>query len=303
MHSNRGRIAGRFCLGLLAAVMVAGCASRAPAPVVNRTELPLPGAEPPIATIPGQPQPGEIGPGTMDPNLKTGPKGLKRPYGEMAAVSPGATAGTPGAAIGAFGGTGVAPGSPSGVVTPNAPVQPSVVAIAPPSVLTPGVPPKPTVPLPAGGSGLLDGVAFGWPAAGTVVQNFEQTSSKGLALGGKAGDVVRSAADGRVIFSGAGPRGYGNLVIVKHENELLSSTPTTAALRSRKARASSAGRRSPELGNSGNRHAEAALRDRQQGKPIDPLAVLPSDDAGAGLRHRDHSGCGGLAQGAGTWRT
>ncbi|HZH06571.1 MAG TPA: peptidoglycan DD-metalloendopeptidase family protein [Lautropia sp.] len=275
MHSNRGRIAGRFCLGLLAAVMVAGCASRAPAPVVNRTELPLPGAEPPIATIPGQPQPGEIGPGTMDPNLKTGPKGLKRPYGEMAAVSPGATAGTPGAAIGAFGGTGVAPGSPSGVVTPNAPVQPSVVAIAPPSVLTPGVPPKPTVPLPAGGSGLLDGVAFGWPAAGTVVQNFDQTSSKGLALGGRPGDVVRSAADGRVIFSGAGPRGYGNLVIVKHDNELLSVYAHNRSLAVKEGESVKRGQKIAELGNSGTDTPKLHFEIRQQGKPVDPLAVLP----------------------------
>jgi len=127
----------------------------------------------------------------------------------------------------------------------------------------------------AGGAGLLDGVAFAWPAAGTVLQNFDQTSSKGLALGGKAGDVIRSAADGRVIFSGAGPRGYGNLIIVKHDNELLSVYAHNRSLTVKEGESVRRGQKIAELGNSGTDTPKLHFEIRQQGKPIDPLAVLP----------------------------
>jgi lipoprotein NlpD len=162
----------------------------------------------------------------------------------------------------------------------NAATGPSVAAItAPPSAATaavpPVIPPRPATPPAAGGAGLLDGVAFAWPAAGTILQNFDQTSSKGLALGGKAGDVVKAAADGRVIFSGAGPRGYGNLVIVKHDNELLSVYAHNRSLAVKEGESVKRGQKIAELGNSGTDTPKLHFEIRQQGKPIDPLAVLP----------------------------
>ena len=122
---------------------------------------------------------------------------------------------------------------------------------------------------------LLDGVAFGWPSAGSILENFDQTSSKGLALGGKAGDIVRAAADGRVIFSGAGPRGYGNLIIVKHQNELLSVYAHNRSLAVKEGESVKRGQKIAELGNSGTDKPKLHFEIRQQGKPIDPLAVLP----------------------------
>jgi lipoprotein NlpD len=277
MDSKQWRTAGRLGLAVAAAALVAACANPRPAPVVNRTNLPpLPAPEvvqpapPPVATQPGQMQPGQMQPGqgtgqaggvevspirsggiesgnlssgaaAADPNLKTGPKGIKRPYGEVAAVVPTAA-------------------------------PPSITAMPAP----PPPPPKAPEPPPAAaGTGLLDGVAFGWPATGTILQNFDETSSKGLSLGGKAGDVVRAAADGRVIFSGAGPRGYGNLIIVKHQNELLSVYAHNRSLAVKEGESVKRGQKIAELGNSGTDKPKLHFEIRQQGKPIDPLAVLP----------------------------
>ena len=116
---------------------------------------------------------------------------------------------------------------------------------------------------------------FGWPVAGSVLETFDQTSNKGLSLAGKAGDTVRAAADGRVIFSGAGPRGYGNLVIVKHEKELLSVYAHNRSLAVKEGQAVKRGQKIAELGNSGTDVPKLHFEIRQQGKPIDPLAVLP----------------------------
>lgn len=297
---------GRVCAALMVALVVAGCVNTRPAPVVNRTNMPQPAPEvqPPVATLPGQPlppgmqppplQPGEVagqpaggqtsdvqtspihsgsvesgstlpGATSVDPNLKTGPKGLKRAYGEMAAVDPGV--------------------ADKAVAAPNAAQAPAVVTTtvpvtAPATISTAPAAPVPTPPsktpaAPAGETGVLDGVAFAWPASGSVLQNFDETSSKGLSLGGKAGDIVRAAADGRVIFSGAGPRGYGNLIIVKHNNELLSVYAHNRSLSVKEGENVKRGQKIAELGNSGTDKPKLHFEIRQQGKPIDPLAVLP----------------------------
>ncbi len=284
--------AARPGAAILAALVIAGCANPRPAPVVNRTNTPLPlpqaGLPQPVPgqPVPGQPLPADGQPGQVagqppgdqvqgvqvspirsggiesgagggaiapaDPNLKTGPKGLKRPYGEMAAADPRGTAVVPAPAV--------VPttAAPSITATPLPPPAPPAAAAAT-----------------AGGTGMLEGVAFAWPAGGTVLQNFSETSSKGLWLGGKTGDVVRSAADGRVIFSGAGPRGYGNLVIVKHDNELLSVYAHNRSLAVKEGETVKRGQKIAELGNSGTDKPKLHFEIRQQGKPIDPLAVLP----------------------------
>lgn len=278
MVSKQWLTAGRLGLVLATASVIAGCANPRPAPVVHRTNAPTypapeaaPPLPPPVVAQPPAPVPGSMGQagqqggesaggvevmpirsggiesGTLasgqaagDPNLKTGPKGLKRPYEEVAAVVPTTAA-------------------------------PAITATPAP----PPAPPKAPEPAPVGGTGLLDGVAFGWPSGGTILQNFDETSSKGVALSGKAGDVVRAAADGRVIFSGAGPRGYGNLIIVKHQNELLSVYAHNRSLAVKEGENVKRGQKIAELGDSGTDKPKLHFEIRQQGKPIDPLAVLP----------------------------
>ena len=64
---------------------------------------------------------------------------------------------------------------------------------------------------------------WAWPAGGAVIESFDEARSKGIGIGGKEGDPVYAAADGTVVYSGATLRGYGNLVIVKHDDDFISA--------------------------------------------------------------------------------
>ncbi|MBO1925692.1 peptidoglycan DD-metalloendopeptidase family protein [Staphylococcus epidermidis] len=61
---------------------------------------------------------------------------------------------------------------------------------------------------------------FIWPASGSLIAGFDEARNKGYDIAGKAGDPVVAAADGRVVYAGAGLRGYGNLIILKHNKHL-----------------------------------------------------------------------------------
>ena len=109
------------------------------------------------------------------------------------------------------------------------------------------------------------GVTFGWPLKGTVLQNFDETSNAASRSAGVPGRRSSAAADGKVIFSGAGPRGYGNLVIVKHESELLSVYANNSSLAVKEGQEV---RRGPEDRRSGygDQSAEVAFRDPTAGQ-------------------------------------
>lgn len=232
---------------------------------------PIPGGVESSPIRSGSIEPGAVVPSApvVDPNLKTGPKGFKRPFGEMAAVDPRLIE-RPGAIPAGVPTVPAAAGS-----SPRPPVNVATAPAAMPPTQTPTPQAAPSAAPAATGTGRLDGVTFGWPAAGTVIQTFNDTSSKGLSLGGRAGDAIVAAADGRVIFSGAGPRGYGNLVIVKHSNDLLSVYAHNRSLAVKEGDSVKRGQKIAELGNSGTDKPKLHFEIRQQGKPIDPLAVLP----------------------------
>ncbi|MEI7446948.1 MAG: peptidoglycan DD-metalloendopeptidase family protein, partial [Burkholderiales bacterium] len=116
---------------------------------------------------------------------------------------------------------------------------------------------------------------WSWPAAGKVMQTFTESGNKGVVIGGKVGDPVSAAADGKVIFSGAGPRGYGNLVIVKHANELLSVYAHNRSLAVKEGQSVKRGQRIADLGDSGTTSPRLHFEIRQQGKPVDPARYLP----------------------------
>ena len=107
------------------------------------------------------------------------------------------------------------------------------------------------------------------------MQSFSESGNKGVVLSGKAGDSVVAAADGRVIFSGNGPRGYGNLVIVKHASELLSVYAHNRTLSVKEGQAVKRGQKIAELGDSGTTSPRLHFEIRQQGKPVDPTRFLP----------------------------
>ena len=98
----------------------------------------------------------------------------------------------------------------------------------------------------------------------------------GLILEGKLGEPIAAAGDGKVIFSGPGPRGYGNLIIVKHEGELLSVYAHNKTLLVKDQESVKKGQKIAELGDSGTDSPKLHFEIRRQGKPVDPKQYLPA---------------------------
>lgn len=169
----------------------------------------------------------------------------------------------------------------SATVAVARPVSSSSVAVAPvasgSSAAAGAAAPAPaaTAPVaapPAGG----DEVAFIWPAGGALLAGFDEQKNKGLDLAGNPGDPVLAAADGRVVYAGAGLRGYGNLVILKHNNTYLTAYAHNQALLVKEDQTVRKGQKIAELGNSDADRAKLHFEIRRQGKPVDPAKYLPA---------------------------
>ncbi len=117
--------------------------------------------------------------------------------------------------------------------------------------------------------------AWQWPAAAPVIGGFEEGKRKGLLLGGKAGDPVFAAADGRVVYSGAGLRGYGNLIIIKHNSQYLTAYAHNQTLLVKEDQVVRKGQKIAEMGNTDTERVQLHFEIRKQGKPIDPAKSLP----------------------------
>lgn len=149
-----------------------------------------------------------------------------------------------------------------------------------PGVATPvpaaAAPAAAPAPAPPPGRDADDDVNWAWPAAGSVVAGFDEAKSKGLAIGGSAGDAVLAAADGRVVYVGSGIRGYGNLVIVKHNATYLTAYAHNQALLVKEDQAVRRGQKIAEMGSSDADRVQLHFEIRRQGKPIDPARLLPA---------------------------
>lgn len=122
-----------------------------------------------------------------------------------------------------------------------------------------------------------DAVDWAWPAAGAVSTPFDEARGvKGLSILGKAGDPVFAAADGRVVYAGAGLRGYGNLVIVKHNNTFLTAYAHNQALLVKEEQAVRRGQKIAEMGSSDADRVKLHFEIRRLGKPVDPARLLPA---------------------------
>ncbi len=130
-------------------------------------------------------------------------------------------------------------------------------------------------PAPAADAG-ADNVGFMWPASGAVIAGFDDSRNKGLDIGGKAGDPVMAAADGRVIYAGAGLRGYGNLILVKHNNTFLTAYAHNQTLLVKDDQVVRKGQKIAEMGSSDADRVKLHFEVRRQGKPVDPSRYLPS---------------------------
>ena len=131
-------------------------------------------------------------------------------------------------------------------------------------------------PAPGGAAAGDDEPAWGWPTAGAVVAGFDEVKNKGLAFSGKAGDPVLAAADGRVVYAGSGLRGYGNLVIIKHNATYLTAYAHNQTLLVKEDQAVRKGQKIAEMGSSDADQVKLHFEVRKQGKPVDPAKLLPS---------------------------
>jgi lipoprotein NlpD len=118
-------------------------------------------------------------------------------------------------------------------------------------------------------------VVWAWPVASNVSTPFDESRSKGLTFTGKAGDPVLAAGDGRVIYVGSGVRGYGNLVIVKHNNTYLTAYAHNQTLLVKEDQVVRRGQKIAEMGSSDAERVQLHFEIRKLGKPVDPARLLP----------------------------
>ncbi|MEJ7685559.1 MAG: peptidoglycan DD-metalloendopeptidase family protein [Variovorax sp.] len=308
---NRSWLAG---VTLLVALSIAGCAARrGPVPVEDRgTMTAAPGTAagavgvPPITTdASGKPLPGienygkpgyyAVRPGDTIRRISTETghnwRDIARwnnldnadliEVGQVLRVIPPSTAPMTAAAPPAASGTSDATGVVTRPVTPQAAIAPSTGAASPPSAAASAAA-RPTPPIAAASSPQApaasgdDDVGWIWPAQGSLIAGFDEAKNKGLDISGKAGDSVLAAADGRVVYAGAGLRGYGNLIILKHNNTYLTAYAHNRMLLVKEDQSVQKGQKIAEMGNSDADRVKLHFEIRRQGKPVDPARYLPA---------------------------
>ena len=116
-----------------------------------------------------------------------------------------------------------------------------------------------------------------WPAVGPVLRAFVATSQahKGIDIKGKMGESVKASRSGTVVYAGSGLVGYGNLLILKHSERYLSAYGHNRRLLVKEGDIVKAGQVIAELGDSGTDTAKLHFEIRVDGKPVDPLRLLP----------------------------
>ena len=161
--------------------------------------------------------------------------------------------------------------------TPPAPVSAAppaaAAAAAPPAVTSAPAPPAPSPVLPAA---IDSGLSWSWPAAGKVVDAFDESRNKGIGIAGKEGEPVLAAGDGQVVYKGNALRGYGNLVIIKHSDDFVSAYAHNRQILVEHGDSVKRGQRIAEMGKSDADMPKLHFEIRRQGKPVDPLKLLPA---------------------------
>ena len=185
----------------------------------------------------GSTGPIDAAPAVADPNLKTQPLGLRVPYSDQAYAQMSKSAVTE------------KPADAKAEAKPDA---------------------KPDAPR---ADGEID---WTWPAEGKVIANFNDGSNKGIVISGKRGQPVHASAAGRVIFSGTGIRGLGKLVVIRHNSTYLSVYAHNDTLLVKEGQTVRKGQRIADMGNSDADQVKLHFEIRRQGKPVDPIKLLPA---------------------------
>ncbi|HEY8623579.1 MAG TPA: peptidoglycan DD-metalloendopeptidase family protein [Casimicrobiaceae bacterium] len=199
------------------------------------------------------------------PTFKTEPRAMKLPYSDqaLAQLQHAPASATP---------------SPAPATTPSpptaAPLAPAT-APAPANIATTTPPPSRTesARVPEIDDAKLD---WAWPTSGKVIAGFSEASNlKGIDIGGKAGQPVLASAAGRVVYAGAGLRGYGKLIIVKHNKTYLSAYAHNREILVKEGQQVSKGQKIGEMGDTDADQVKLHFEIRRLGKPIDPAKFLP----------------------------
>jgi lipoprotein NlpD len=166
---------------------------------------------------------------------------------------------------------------------PNATiVAGQVLRVAPPPSFGPAVQQAPlTAPAAAGVAmpvpvaPVAPTLALAWPANGPLLQRFVPGKSTGIVIGGVAGEPVKAAAAGRVVYAGSGIEAYGPLVIIKHNDSVVTAYGRNSKLLVKEDDAVTQGQPIAEMGVDPHGVAGVQFEVRSGGKPVDPLPLLP----------------------------
>ncbi|MEQ1486206.1 peptidoglycan DD-metalloendopeptidase family protein [Methyloglobulus sp.] len=116
---------------------------------------------------------------------------------------------------------------------------------------------------------------FQWPLQGKISRNFTQTDNKGIDIAGKPGQAVHAAEAGKAVYCGQGLAGFGNLVIIKHDETYLSAYANNSKLYIKEGQRLEKGQTIAQVGAAGLKKASLHFEIRKNGKPINPLTILP----------------------------
>ncbi|MCH8543611.1 MAG: peptidoglycan DD-metalloendopeptidase family protein [Alcanivorax sp.] len=168
------------------------------------------------------------------------------------------------------------PSAPARQTPPSTPSTPSSTPSPAPSTSTPAAPPRQTPSAPSSVAGTGD-VNWRWPASGELLSRFaaQQAGQSGIRIAGSSGDPVVAAASGVVVYRGNGLTGYGNLLIVKHNDRWLSAYAHNDDMLVREGDKVDAGQRIATMGATGTFRTQLHFEIRRDGAPVDPLGLLP----------------------------
>ena len=171
-------------------------------------------------------------------------------------------------------GAGVANSAPAMVPVATAPVAPATTPSEPttPVENTNSTPINANVVAP-----IASNVAWQWPTSGNIIQGFSNTDggNKGIDISGSRGQAVKAAASGRVVYAGNALRGYGNLIIIKHNDDFLSAYAHNDKILVTDQQEVKAGQEIAKMGSSGTNTVKLHFEIRYKGKSVDPIRYLP----------------------------
>lgn len=167
---------------------------------------------------------------------------------------------------------------PAGAVQPSSipPASGTVPAPAVPTASKPAVPVLSVPPAPVAMPAAGPAGRWSWPTAGKVLRSYNLAAgSKGIDIGGQLGQPVNAAGPGKVVYSGSALKGYGELVIVKHDDTYLSAYGYNRVRLVKEGDTVRAGQTIAELGVGPEQKPVLHFEIREHGKPVDPMRFLP----------------------------